>query len=70
MKQTFTDVPEKWKEITDRTPSYGTALRTGCSSCTGRIRSRYGWGVGLVAEKRSKMQILPFDINCKNIPSS
>ena len=70
MKQIFTDVPEKWKEITDRTPSYGTALRTGCSSCTGRIHSRYGWGVGLVVEKRSRVQILQFVINCKNIRSS
>ena len=70
MKQIFTDVPEKWKGITDRTSSYGTALRTGYSSCTGRVRSRYGCGVGLVSEKRSRMQILPFDINCKNIRSS
>lgn len=67
MKQISTDVPANWKEITDRTSSYGTALRMCCSSCTGRISSMYGWGVGLVAEKRCRMQILPFAINCKNI---
>jgi len=70
MKQNFTDVAANWKEITYRARSYGTAIRTGCSSCTGRIRSRYGWGAGLVAEKRSRVQILPFAINCKNIRPS
>jgi len=42
MKQIFTDVPANCKEITDRAPSYSTALRNGCSNCTRRIRSMCG----------------------------